>query len=745
MKINLLKYLIIAILLNTSVMINTTYSQSKKQKTIELTDKPALYKFGIYGGFNVNFHSSDFTQLPGVPNCCNKFESATGDGISIGGIFDYTLSENSGLDIRLGFSTLGAAYEVGTSIGNTWVKDPNSLDTNSVQIASALVNHNLVARISNIVLLPSYRYSISKLNLLGGLRLGYVSSSSYEQSEVLLSPENVVFENGKLSRNIYVGNEIPDITSMMFGINLGVSYDLAFNQKLIVAPEVRYEMNFNNVNSQSWKINTLIVGASIKYPIYETIEPEPLPIKEETIFNRDTLLVYDAKVKSEQVILLDKSETNEEIETEDYLLKQKTITEKYQKTLPKVINLACDMEIYGILSDGTKQATPTLIIEETEVIESFPVLPQVFFKENSADLTMTGLNLLQPLEVERFDAQKLDKSTLKLYENMLNIIGYRMRFNPKANIKIIGTNKNKGVETNNQELSNNRAIAIKKYLVETWQINEKRIDVIKRNLPQNPGNSNIVEGEIENQRAEIYSDDFEILKPINITTLEKSSNPPTLAVKPIITNDVGEENTDNSHDNSINNVVWNVEISQNSKLLRRSTSDLEKDGVYDWNVLDEPIPMLENPIEVKLDAKNEFGGICSKTSSIEIKQLTIKKKRFELKDDNRIEKYALIVFDFDQSKLTEQHRTILKEIKSKIEPNSKVKILGFTDKIGEEDYNENLAKRRAEEVQSYLNVAADKLELKAIGSKELLYDNSTPQGRAFCRTVIIEIETPVKE
>jgi outer membrane protein OmpA-like peptidoglycan-associated protein len=504
-------------------------------------------------------------------------------------------------------------------------------------------------------------------------------------------------------------------------------------------------MNFNNVNSQSWKINTLIVGASIKYPIYETIEPEPLPIKEETIFNRDTLLVYDAKVKSEQVILLDKSETNEEIETEDYLLKQKTITEKYQKTLPKVINLACDMEIYGILPDGTKQATPTLIIEETEVIESFPVLPQVFFKENSADLTMTGLNLLQPLEVERFDAQKLDKSTLKLYENMLNIIGYRMRFNPKANIKIIGTNKNKGVETNNQELSNNRAIAIKKYLVETWQINEKRIDVIKRNLPQNPGNSNIVEGEIENQRAEIYSDDFEILKPINITTLEKSSNPPTLAVKPIITNDVGEENTDNSHDNSINNVVWNVEISQNSKLLRRSTSDLEKDGVYDWNVLDEPIPMLENPIEVKLDAKNEFGGICSKTSSIEIKQLTIKKKRFELKDDNRIEKYALIVFDFDQSKLTEQHRTILKEIKSKIEPNSKVKILGFTDKIGEEDYNENLAKRRAEEVQSYLNVAADKLELKAIGSKELLYDNSTPQGRAFCRTVIIEIETPVKE
>lgn len=737
MKINLIKYLTIAIFFNLIANINFAFSQAKQQKTIELTDKPPLYKFGIYGGFNMNFHSSDFTQLPGVPNCCSKFESASGDGISFGGLFDYTLNQNSGLDLRLGIETLGATYDVNAVIGNTWVKDPNSIDTNSVLIGKAVVNHKLVARVTNISFLPSYRYSFDKLNLMGGFKIGYVSSSSYEQSEVLQSPENVVFENGKLSRNIYVGNEIPDMASILFGLNFGISYDFAFNKKLIVAPEVRYEMNLNNVNSEKWKINTLIVGASVKYPIYETIEPEPLPIKEETIYNRDTVIAYNANVKSEQVILLDKSEEMKVIETDEYILNQNNITEKYQKTLPKIINIACDMEIYGVLPDGTKQATPTLIIEETEVIESFPILPQVFFKENSADISLTDINLLQPLEVEKFDEQKLEKSTLKLYENMLNIIAFRMKYNSSAKIKIVGTNKNKGIELNNQELSNNRAIAVKNYLVDIWKINPNRIEMIKRNLPQNPGNINVTDGEIENQRVEIYCDNFEILRPINIKTIEKQSNPPIMAVKPIITNIDAE--------NSSYNIFWDIQITQNDKLLRQSTSNLEKDGVYKWSVLDEPVPLLETPIEIKLNAKNEFGGTCSKTSNVQIKQLTLKKKRFELKDDNRIERYALIVFDFDQAKLTEQHKTILSEIKSKIEPNSKVKILGYTDRVGEEAYNENLAKRRADEVQSYLKVANDKLELKAIGSKELLYDNSTPQGRAFCRTVIIEIETPIKE
>lgn len=704
------------------------FSQTSRFR--EDTTQVPLYKLGIYTGFNLNYHSSDFVSLPGVPNCCSKFSSAFDSGISFGFLFDYTINEYSGLDLRLGYSTMGGVYDVQQNIGNTWGR--NGFDTNLVMINNATVNHNLVARVSNITLLPSYRYSIDKLNLLAGLRLGFLSSSSYEQKEELLSPENVVFENGSLTRNVYTGNSIPEANSLYYGVNLGVSYDLNFNKKLIIAPEVRYEKNFSNVNSQPWTISSLIIGAALKYPVYPSIELEPLPIKEETIYHRDTIIVYDKTISKESIKLLSRSESVTQEQTEDYILKEKTVTEKYERTLPQIVNVNCTINTWATLTNGEKQNSPIITVEETEVTESFPILPQVFFSENEAELSSTAQNLLTTMEVEKFDENKLDKNTVILYSNMLNVIANRLKYNPKASIKIVGTNKNKGGELGNVGLSERRALAVKNYFTKVWGIADNRISIEKRNLPQNPGNLSVPEGEVENQRAEIYSNDFNILKPITISKVEKKSNPPVIEVEPIVSSEDGGKTT------------WDLLISQEGKFLRKTSSTLETGNTYKWEILQEPSPLLETPIELKLTAQNEFGGVCQTNESLTIKQLTIRKKRYELKDDNKIEKYALIIFDFDQSKLTSQHKTILDEIKTKIEPDSKITIKGYTDIIGETNYNENLAKRRAIEVQNYLAAPADKVSLEAVGNKVLLYPNDTPQGRSFCRTVIIEITTPVK-
>lgn len=693
-------------------------------------------KMGIYAGYNLNFHSTDFSSLPSVPNCCVKFSYAFGSGFSYGILYDYVLNKSSGLEFRLGFSRIDGTFSERNVIGNTWLRNSNPLDTNRVQIANVNVDHEINANIFNIVFLPSYRYSAKNFNLTGGLKLGYINSSSFNQKEVLISPENVVFENLRLSRNEFEGDKIPEVTSVLFGVNLGISYDINLSKKWIIAPELRYEINLNSINSNPWKVSTAAFGAALKYNVFEKITPKELPIKEETIYQRDTIIVENIENRSIEVKMINQSEKLNKTTFDDYILHQKVITENYQKNIPKILQMDCNLEIAGLLPDGTKQTIPTITIEETEVNESFPILPHIFFKENSSDLSATGMNLLQQIEAEKFKENELEKSTLKLYDNMLNIIGYRLKYNPKAKIKIIGTNKNKDIELNNLELSNNRAIAIKNYLTEVWAVNPNRIEVTKRNLPQNPGNNNLIDGEIENQRAEIYCNDFEILKPINIKTIEKSSNPPILLIGPKFKKQ--NENT------LLENVNWDLNISQNEKFLRRTTSDIEKDGVFRWNILDEPSPLIEDQINIKLKAENEYGGICEFDEKINIKQLTIRKKRFELKDDYKIEKYSLIVFDFDQSKLTEQHKDILNEIKQKIEPNSKVKIYGYTDKIGDENYNEILAGKRANEVQSFLKVKQENLELKSIGSNDLLYDNSTPQGRSFCRTVLVQVETPIK-
>ncbi len=127
-----------------------------------------------------------------------------------------------------------------------------------------------------------------------------------------------------------------------------------------------------------------------------------------------------------------------------------------------------------------------------------------------------------------------------------------------------------------------------------------------------------------------------------------------------------------------------------------------------------------------------------------IRQLTIRKKRFELKDDKRIERFALILFDYDKANIKTEQMKTLNDIKSRIQDNSTVIISGFADETGDPEYNRNLAARRTSEVQSILQVPNDRLIINNIGSDRLLYENNSPEGRSYCRTVTIEIETPVE-
>jgi outer membrane protein OmpA-like peptidoglycan-associated protein len=68
---------------------------------------------------------------------------------------------------------------------------------------------------------------------------------------------------------------------------------------------------------------------------------------------------------------------------------------------------------------------------------------------------------------------------------------------------------------------------------------------------------------------------------------------------------------------------------------------------------------------------------------------------------------------------------------------------GYTDKLGDEEINERISERRARSVARRLNIPGAKVE--GLGESELLYDNDLPEGRYYCRTVQIIIETPVKE
>ena len=692
--------------------------------------------YGFFTGLNYNMYSSDFSTLPGVPCCSPLFDNATGVGLSIGLLADFqtnNILEYSGFDFRLSFDMLDAEYNIlEPKAGNVIKQDLIDLnDPSKTPIDDVAINHNLLIGLSIISLEPTFRYSpIYDLNLNLGFKFGIPVASSYNQSSTIQSPDYIRFKEGGFKRNVANGPEIPEINGFQSSLVLGAGYEFPLSKKLYIVPEVRYFLALNNVNIDTWKANHMRVGVAFKYYPIKVVEK---PIIMDTIITRDTTIVYDAELDNPITNLVDINIKETKDETDDRIFITKNVNEKYETFLPEKITIAARIK-------GQIEEVEQIVIEEFEMEEGFPLLPYVFFQEGKGQLADSYQKLLSKENasnksemVTSFDEDSLDWNTLKIHNNLLNIVGSRMTKNPNSKITITGTNNNNGIEQNNITLSEKRANSVRDYLLNEWGIAPDRISTNSRNLPSVPGNPETADGSQENQRAEITSDSYELMKPVFLKDIVKVSNPPTINIKPEV-----------SSSNTKSEIDYNLEIKQGNNILRTvSNNEIGNDG-YTWDILEEPQPLFEEPIEITLNAKDQYGNNAEDIKTTKVQQLTIKKKRYELKDDNRIEKFALIVFDFDKATLSDRHKKVLDDIKTRIDENSQITIEGYTDRIGTADYNKQLAQKRAEEVKKYLNAAESKVTLKAIGQDELLYDNDLPQGRNYSRTVLVKIITPIK-
>ena len=73
---------------------------------------------------------------------------------------------------------------------------------------------------------------------------------------------------------------------------------------------------------------------------------------------------------------------------------------------------------------------------------------------------------------------------------------------------------------------------------------------------------------------------------------------------------------------------------------------------------------------------------------------------------------------------------------------------GSTDIIGEQYHNQELSERRAESVRDLIvteKPGAVITEVVGTGSTNMLFTNELPEGRYYCRTVMVEVETPIDD
>ncbi|MEJ5286211.1 MAG: OmpA family protein [Bacteroidota bacterium] len=690
-------------------------------------EQKPIFHYGGEVSLGLNLHFADFNKLQNVPSCCPKYFNTLGIGWNVAILLHRDLSNDFALQVRAGFNSEGATFLEREFIGNTSVK--YETDPNQIVLVPVDVDHYLKAKILGVYFEPSLMYNFYENFWVSlGVNFSNLILRKVDQKETIVNPDNITFIDGKKERNEYYDLDIPEAKKFLFRPAIGFSYDFELFENAYISPIVRFVIPLQNISNVDWKVSYLNFGLNARFPVYP---PPEIRYYYDTLYIRDTISVVVLGLKNERVTLVESKiggTTKEKVE--DGFLFKTVINEKYKREVPKVSQLTTDVKIIGKSRQGELQDNPTLIIEELETEEMFPLLPYVYFPTGEYDLTKTTMNLLDKAQTNNFDENTLPWNTLRIYDNLLNIIGKRLKQNPRETITLVGCNSNTGLESNNLELSRKRAESVRDYLVNVWQIDPKRITIKARNLPEKMTNPNLIEGVEENQRVEIYVKNLNILQPIRLSQIQRTSNPPFVEVFPEVISDAPIKG-------------WNITIEQGNSLLREySGVDLPNKIV--WNVEEEPIPRLEEPVVMKFSAVDIFDQKSVSTKKINIEQKTIKKKREELLGDKKIEKFSLIVFDFDKAEILPQHIPILNEFKKKISPNSKVIISGYTDKIGEANYNKELALRRCLAVKNFLGLPDSQVVLEPIGNEVLLYDNELPQGRSYCRTVQIKIETPIK-
>jgi outer membrane protein OmpA-like peptidoglycan-associated protein len=397
---------------------------------------------------------------------------------------------------------------------------------------------------------------------------------------------------------------------------------------------------------------------------------------------------------------------------------------------------AAPVKINHFRTTGSLTVAPaSLTIEEIKTIDASPMLGHIYFSKGASDIPAQYVRLAGP-ETATFDEHRF-RDTLEKYYQVLNIIGKRMIDNPEATITLTGCNDNIGAEKGNLKLSTARAEAVRNYLQLGWGIAPERLHIEARNLPKMPSASRLEEGQADNRRVEITSENPAILDLIRSTYFATRIDSSALTLQPVITVPHGVAR-------------WTVDVSNSRQKLGEMTGEGEPSVEIKVPLSTSNLNELAagGDITVGMIVHDHKGQELSmiarpvKVNFLQTSQLLAQKQEYRIQ-----EKYALILFDFDSDAIDARNQEIVNTIVARIKelPQVTVDIVGHTDNIGKEDYNMNLSERRALAAYKLLTAAygedpGERIRHRGVGLSNPLYDNTTSESRAFNRTVTITLE-----
>ena len=339
----------------------------------------------------------------------------------------------------------------------------------------------------------------------------------------------------------------------------------------------------------------------------------------------------------------------------------------------------------------------------SELLASLPIVNNVFFDTNSANIAELYKEKNVPENVFIGDA-------LKIHRFLLPRIAAIIKDNPKSEIILQSSTSGNENEPEGKELSKKRALTVQNTLL-SLGVPKNKIKLLNLVSPQNPSNQEFEEGILENQRVEIILKDAPLQEYIDI---QKYSN-----LKGKITFD-----------------AMILDINGDSVKIQNNLSDsifyLHKTGNY--NI---PIDNRLNQFDTTLNFKISY--YYANKEEIHFEQFDMKKISRKNVDLNLSNFQAILRFDYNSSKLSNENKDLIKQMAEKLPSGVTLEILGNADELGSVSRNEELAKERASNTLNFINSIAKEKFKFTIVTNQMKFPENTPQGRFLNRSIRIRI------
>ena len=536
---------------------------------------------------------------------------------------------------------------------------------------------------------PSLRIAPFKSNfyIYGGPRLAFNMNNNftYQQGINPAFPEQVA--------NPEVNGVFSDMNKSIISMQVGAGYDIQLSSerkqtKVVLSPFVAYHPYFgqNPRSTESWNMTTVRAGIALKFGRGHKAE---VPV--------EAVVVPVVEVK---------------------------ITE------PEVTFTAY---------------APVNIPGEITVSEIFPVRNYVYFDLGSNEIPSRYVRLRKD-QIKDFNENQIEFATpenesgrsvrqMKVYHNVLNILGSRMVNDPSSTITLVGSSE-KGP-------NDGRAMAesVKIYLVDVFGINPSRITIEGRSKPkiaaEKPGGQiDLVLIREGDRRVSIESN-----SPGLLMEFRSGPNAPLRPVKIVAVQEAPIDSyvTFNNDGADEAFTTWSLEIAD-----ERGT--VQKFGPYTKEKVSIPGKSIlgarpEGNYKITMVGQTKEGKTFKKETSAHLVLWTPS-------SSTEMMRFS-IVYEFNNSKAIKMYDKYLTEVVTpKIPVNGTVIIQGHTDIIGGEDHNLKLSIARANDTRGIIEKA-----LKNAGRKDVTFKvngfgedqssapfgNKTPEERSYNRSVIIDI------